>query len=140
MSKSVCYLDSIDDLLNFGRYQGLSLADVMDINPSYIEWCVFQCDGIHFIITDNAIDQLKIVYPEFNITPAFESACEQRQTDYDIELYDEAEEEAQNYIYNNESESFGRYAGSYAQDEMGYSDDDIDTIFDGDPSAYWNID
>lgn len=30
--------------------------------------------------------------------------------------------------------------GSYAQDEMGYSDDDIDTIFDGDPSAYWNID
>lgn len=36
--------------------------------------------------------------------------------------------------------TFGRYAGSYAQDEMGYSDDDIDTIFDGDPSAYWNID
>ena len=29
---------------------------------------------------------------------------------------------------------------SYAQDEMGYSDEDIDTIFDRDPSAYWNID
>lgn len=36
--------------------------------------------------------------------------------------------------------TYGRYAGTYAQDEMGYSDDDIDTIFDGDPSAYWNID
>lgn len=36
--------------------------------------------------------------------------------------------------------TYGKYAGSYAQDEMGYSDDDIDTIFDGDPSAYWNID
>ena len=23
---------------------------------------------------------------------------------------------------------------------MGYSDEEIDTIFDGDPSAYWNID
>ena len=33
-----------------------------------------------------------------------------------------------------------RYNGSYAQDEMGYSDDEIDTIFDGDPDAYWNID
>lgn len=33
-----------------------------------------------------------------------------------------------------------RYSGSYAQDEMGYSDDDVDTIFDGDPDAYWNID
>lgn len=32
------------------------------------------------------------------------------------------------------------YSGSYAQDEMGYSDEDIDTIFDGEPDAYWNID
>ena len=39
-----------------------------------------------------------------------------------------------------EYDGYGRYRGSYAQDEMGYSDDDIDTIFDGDPSAYWNID
>ena len=39
-----------------------------------------------------------------------------------------------------EEDTYERYNGSYAQDEMGYSDDDIDTIFDGDPSAYWNID
>ncbi len=39
-----------------------------------------------------------------------------------------------------ETSSYERYRGSYAQDEMGYSDDDIDTIFDGDPDAYWNID
>lgn len=53
-----------------------------------------------------------------------------------------------NYNNNNSSgristyerPTYERYAGSYAQDEMGYSDDDIDTIFDGDPSAYWNID
>ena len=35
---------------------------------------------------------------------------------------------------------YSEYAGSYAQDVMGYSDEDIDTIFDGDPDAYWNID
>ena len=39
-----------------------------------------------------------------------------------------------------ESRSYGRYAGSWAQDHEGYSDDDIDTIFDGEPDAYWNID
>lgn len=39
-----------------------------------------------------------------------------------------------------EYSSYESYKGSYAQDEMGYSDDDIDTIFDGDPDAYWNID
>ena len=39
-----------------------------------------------------------------------------------------------------EESTYGRYSGSYAQDEMGFSDDDIDTIFDGEPDAYWNID
>ena len=42
--------------------------------------------------------------------------------------------------YEDDEPTYERYNGSYAQDEMGYSDDDIDTIFDGDPSAYWNID
>lgn len=61
-----------------------------------------------------------------------------------------AEKEFQEYLneqaassddnYDEEYNGYGRYRGSYAQDEMGYSDDDIDTIFDGDPSAYWNID
>ena len=32
------------------------------------------------------------------------------------------------------------YAGTYAHDEVGFSDEDIDTIFEGDPDAYWNID
>ena len=32
------------------------------------------------------------------------------------------------------------YAGTWAHDEAGYSNDDIDTIFDGDPDAYWNTD
>lgn len=39
-----------------------------------------------------------------------------------------------NYRYN------GDYQGTYAHDVMGYSNSDIDTIFDGDPDAYWNID
>ena len=39
-----------------------------------------------------------------------------------------------------ESPTYGRYAGSYAQSEMDWSDDDIDTVLDGDPSAYWNVD
>lgn len=36
--------------------------------------------------------------------------------------------------------TYEQYNGTYAQDYMGYSDEDIDTIFDGDPDAYWNID
>ena len=35
---------------------------------------------------------------------------------------------------------YGEHAGSYAQDVMGYSDDEINDAFDGEPDAYWNID
>ena len=42
--------------------------------------------------------------------------------------------------YLREPQRYSRYGGTYAQDVEGYSDDDIDTIFEGDPLAYWNID
>lgn len=35
---------------------------------------------------------------------------------------------------------YGEFAGNYAQDVMGYSDDVINDAFEGDPDAYWNID
>lgn len=44
------------------------------------------------------------------------------------------------YDNHEDRPTYGKYEGTYAQDEAGYSDDDIDTIFDGEPDAYWNID
>jgi len=35
---------------------------------------------------------------------------------------------------------YGEFAGTYAQDVAGYSDDVINDAFDGEPDAYWNID
>ena len=62
---------------------------------------------------------------------------------YDDDEYDDEEyedDDYDDYSHDYEAPTYDRYNGSYAQDEMGYSDDDIDTIFDGDPDAYWNID
>ncbi|MCH3924313.1 MAG: WG repeat-containing protein [Bacteroidales bacterium] len=42
--------------------------------------------------------------------------------------------------YYSENRHYEQYAGSYAQDVMGYSDEEIDDAFEGDPSLYWNID
>ena len=53
---------------------------------------------------------------------------------------DDSNEEYPHDDYDNDEPTYGKYSGSYAQDVLGYSDDDIDTIFDGDPNAYWNID
>ena len=44
------------------------------------------------------------------------------------------------YVYDKYGSHYGEFAGSYAQDVMGYSDDVINDAFDGNPDAYWNID
>jgi len=45
-----------------------------------------------------------------------------------------------NYSDDNDRESYGEFAGSYAQDVEGLSDDFINDVLEGDPDNYWNID
>jgi len=52
----------------------------------------------------------------------------------------ENDNHSDNYDVNDYGTHFGEYAGTYAQDVMGYSDDEINDAFDGEPDAYWNID
>lgn len=79
-------------------------------------------------------------------TKVIKDGVELRFNLFDLEFVEEVEddeeyyEEEPNYPEYEEERHFGRYAGSYAQNDMGYSDEEIDSIFDGDPSAYWNID
>jgi hypothetical protein len=54
--------------------------------------------------------------------------------DYEDDNY---EQDYDNYY---ERKSYGQYAGSYAQDIEGLSDEFINDVLDGDPDAYWNID
>lgn len=42
--------------------------------------------------------------------------------------------------YYDEPETYDDYNGTYVQDVEGWSDQDIDTVLDGEPDAYWNID
>ena len=56
---------------------------------------------------------------------------------------DEDEEEDygnRGYSYEDEPHTYEKYAGTYAQDVAGLSDEVIDEVFDGDPDLYWNID
>lgn len=47
---------------------------------------------------------------------------------------------AENLSNGDYDTNYGAYAGTYAQDAMGYSDDIINDALDGEPDAYWNID
>ena len=106
MSKPICQFESIEDRFNFGKYNGLSLSDVMEINPSYVEWCLSQCDGVHILFDDNVISQLEKVFPEYPITASFIELCVQRQCDCKLEIIEEDEDDFRNYIKNNDPDTY----------------------------------
>lgn len=60
--------------------------------------------------------------------------------DYEDDDYEDDEWDDDYEDSFSERNTYNRYNGSWAQDVEGYSDDDIDTIYDGEPDAYWNID
>lgn len=96
-------------------------------------WCIFSYRKQRHHTNKNSISG-------FPLSEEFINKCQQRIDDYydDYnEMCDKFNSAQEDNYYEN---SYGRYAGSYVQDEMGYSDDNIDTIFDGAPDAYWNID
>lgn len=39
-----------------------------------------------------------------------------------------------------DDKAYDDYEGSYVQDFLGWNDQDIDDVFEGDPDLYWNID
>ena len=132
-----CYFRDIGSSFNFGKYKGLPLCYVLKINPSYIYWCIYNVGFILF--SKKTIKQIRLLFPSFLLPIDIEtciiapSECDNMGNDnYNDSNYDNSIE--------NENPTYERYSGSWAQDEMGFSDDDIDTIFDGDPLAYWNID
>lgn len=81
------------------------------------------------------------VYDEFITTPwSIKGLIHGEETEVKAGNIQEVDEYYKNRSIRDDYPTYNRYSGSYAQDEMGYSDDEIDTIFDGDPDAYWNID
>lgn len=137
------YIEHLDDKFDFGKFTGCAFAEVVEYNPEYILWVVENVSGTMCVFCDSVIEELRLLFPRFKIYPSFEAMRNKRIAEFEDmedEYYEDEEFADQGFYDDYEPHTYGRYAGSYAQDEMGYSDDDIDTIFEGDPDAYWNID
>lgn len=122
------------DLLRIVYSEELSKEQILSINAEvtdYLNDSLQDNDSNSFTTssTNNTSDD----YGEWTKDMSVTTYKEEYDDNDDIEDFSIIEQEDEHPLYE-------KYNGSYAQDEMGYSDDDIDTIFDGDPDAYWNID
>src|SRR5690554_957889 len=123
----------LDTEFTFGKYEGKTVREIIEIQPAYIDWCAINLD--HFYISTEVIEEIKASYSNFKISEEgvnkLNEKHEQRETE---------QEDYGDYYEDYERESYGEYAGSYAQDVEGLSDDFINDVLDGEPDAYWNID
>lgn len=139
------YFRSLSDSFDFGKFKYCDLGEVLSCAPDYVTWAIENLDGTYFALSNSAVEQIRLLFPNFKLTPQILYRIGIQEGEYWNEVERE-EYERRREMWDSgcglgfEEQTYERYGGSYAQDEMGYSDDEIDEIFDGDPLAYWNID
>ncbi len=151
---------SLRDVFEFGRYRWLSLSDVLELNPDYVKWCMYHV-SFPFYLSKDTLLEIEQVYPLFLITRDFMTKykerssqiirCNQIERNEENSTVTEMDDAIFNSEFDNESwdiermryeeeGEYERYGGTYVQDVMDWSDEDIDDVLDGEPDAYWNID
>lgn len=99
----------------------------------------------NYFVQNNELDQMKSLVMQFGGN-LFQALYEKTQdenwllTEKNEQLMKKSKGPSENINDYEHKKTFENYKGSYAQDIEGYSDQDIDDIFDGNPDLYWNID
>ena len=126
---------TLDTEFIFGKYEGKTVKEVFELQPSNLDWCAINLD--HFYISEEIIEEIKVIKPGFTIT---EEGKQKLADKYLTWENDQQKDDYDDYDDHDRRESYGQYVGSYAQDVEGLSDDFINDALNGDPDAYWNID
>ena len=119
--------------LKFGIYKGSTIEHISKFNYNYISWCIANLD--HFYISEETIEMLESKIKGFRIKEDAIATLEIKRS----QMYVSKTSDDYEYDYY-DRRTYDDYNGSYAQDQMGWSDQDINDVFGGDADAYWNID
>jgi hypothetical protein len=120
---------NINTAFTFGKHSGKNILQVAREDMNYINWCLINLD--HFVISDEAIVEIKKIIPEFELSDLAEEIRNRKmypveaETEEDYDAFDDDD-------YGSSGEKYGWYNG--------WSDDAIDDAFEGDPMNTWNVD
>lgn len=138
----VHYIYDLDDTIAFGKYEGKTIQEILDCDAQYLHWCIQNLES--FALSEAAMSVAKAKAPYFADVEGINAERIENGTTQKCRLErEQAWEDAHNNDYYEEDfypEHYGAYAGSYAQDVEGLSDEFIDDVLGGDPDCYWNID
>ncbi|MEY2922298.1 MAG: hypothetical protein RL108_920 [Bacteroidota bacterium] len=119
----------LNSILTFGKYKGLSLLQVFELNPSYVDWCILNLD--HFNIEEDVFYELQSLNSLFQFS---EKSLHKLQSSWQEELdVDDYEEPDYDPYSDWERDSFDALTdgqcGSY--DDFNDNGGDWDTMMAG---------
>ncbi len=121
----------LNSTFTFGKFNGKTLKEVIEIQPGYIDWCAINLG--HFHIDYEVMKQIRKFAPDFRISKEGQQILNEKITEW---ANDRDAEDAEKLRQDRIEDSISsKYGGAY-----GYNDDAIDSAFEGDPENYWNID
>lgn len=108
----------LETKFNFGKYEGKTVKQIIDIQLSYLNWCALNLD--HFYMAENDIEEVKSLKPNFSFTKEEEQKLKEKYSKWKDGR--EIKRQSRNYSSN------------WLENASGT--DDPETMSD----AYWNLD
>lgn len=124
---------SLDTIIDTGLLKGLSVEEAVKRHPRAFQ--AFIAEHSYF-----KPDRATRLYILSEIPPLARILIGEKASFMNSEHHCSPEECHFDHEEDFYPETYTEYNGSYAQDEMGWSDQMIDDVLEGDPDLYWNID
>jgi hypothetical protein len=129
---------TLDTEFTFGKFNGKTVREVLDLQPSYLDWYLLNLD--HFYLSDETIEAIKQIKPNFLLS---ELANQKRQEKF--ETWEQAQTNHDDYRQHWTDDDL--QMGDWDYDPMNPAHDPsenpwIDVFGPGDEAetAYWNTD
>lgn len=121
----------LDTILNFGKHKGKSLKEVIQKDPSYVNWCAFNLN--YFYISKEVLEEIKSLFPNFSLSEEAQKRLNQKYAIWEAEqeeFYQQQEEEKEWKGYDPRKEIDELYFYAMTDGQYGrYEDWDGDIDF-----------
>ena len=113
----------LDTKFTFGNYEGQTVRQIIDVQPSYIEWCSINLN--HFYIPKEVIEEIQKIRPDFILSNVAEQKLDEKHNIWANQF---------NYADDND----GYIDNSSYQDQTDWSNYDDNLDMDQQSIEFWN--
>ena len=96
------YFEALGQMFDFGKFKGCDLGEVLMCSPSYVQWVMENVDGNTCAFSDDAIELIQTIFPDFIISSELIDKINERQSEYEEEWSEDLLELGHNSEYDNE--------------------------------------